>query len=84
MALKRFLLFSRREGLPAGGWGDFVNSFDTLSETVTAGEDATLSGARYYVTMTAIPRAPVQETSGWWHVIDSTSGEQVAGVTCTN
>jgi hypothetical protein len=29
-SMKRFLLFAYREWFPAGGWGDFIQDFDTV------------------------------------------------------
>lgn len=34
--MKRFLLFAYDSHYPAGGWGDFMGSFDTLDEARAA------------------------------------------------
>lgn len=36
--VKRFVLFASEDYYPAGGWGDFVGSFDTYAEARAAGE----------------------------------------------
>lgn len=34
--LKRYLMFAGSEYYPAGGWGDFVDSYDTIDEAKAA------------------------------------------------
>jgi hypothetical protein len=34
--MKRFLLFTGDDYYPAGGWGDFQDSYDTLIEATSA------------------------------------------------
>jgi len=33
--LKRYLVFAYDNYYPAGGWGDFMGSFDTIEEAIT-------------------------------------------------
>lgn len=37
--VKRFMVFGNESYYPSGGWGDFVNSFDTLEEAITCADD---------------------------------------------
>ena len=47
-SLKRYLLFSGTAKAPVGGWGDYVNSFDTLPEAIAAGHATYLAGGAWW------------------------------------
>ena len=34
--MKRYLLFAGDDYYPAGGWGDFVDSYDSVAEAIAA------------------------------------------------
>ena len=36
--MKKYMVFGHYGYYPSGGWGDFVDSFDTLEEVHTEGE----------------------------------------------
>jgi len=58
--LRQFLLFAGANYYPAGGWDDYIDSFDSVED------------AKAHVDAQASMRFD------WWHVIDMTTGEEVA------
>jgi len=63
--MKRYLLFAGFDRYPEGGWGDFIDSFDSCEEAMAEGiaQDDDL-GDKY-------------RRYEWYHVIDSETGEYV-------
>ena len=45
MKVKRFVVFGSESYYPAGGWGDFVNSFDTSEEAIKCADSFYLEKA---------------------------------------
>lgn len=39
--MKRYLLFKAENYYPSGGWGDFVDDFDSIKEARIKGEELT-------------------------------------------
>lgn len=66
--MKRYLLFGGEYFYARGGWHDSLGDFDLV-------EDAAAKG-RELRAIDEIPSTPFVE---WWHVIDTETGEIVAG-----
>jgi hypothetical protein len=58
--MKKFLLFGGYTYYPNGGWGDFINSFDTLEEA----KEVIIKPAESFETK-----------EDWYHVVDSNNGQ---------
>lgn len=67
--MKRYLLFAGDRFYPYGGWKDFISSYDTIDEAKAALDDP--------LTRHSYGGYPLG-TYDWWHVIDNTTGKEVA------
>ena len=66
---KRYWLFAGDEHYAAGGWHDRRGQYDTIPEAVAEGkrqQESVWSGR-------------LHDVYEWWHIVDVTSGEIVAG-----
>ena len=61
--MKRYLLFSGSDYYPAGGWDDFINSFNTLIEARAAGEESNKEDKDWK----------------WFHIVDLKTGRRIDG-----
>lgn len=66
---KRYWLFAGDEHYAAGGWHDRRGQYDTIAEAVAEGKRQ-----RAFAWSERL-----QDVYEWWHVVDVTSGEIVAG-----
>jgi hypothetical protein len=60
-------LFAGRQYYPSGGWDDFEGSYDSVDEAKTTLIATRPGDGRKYSRI------------DWWHVVDSETGERVAG-----
>jgi len=61
--MKQYLLFAGDNYYPAGGWDDFIDSFDEPEDAVIAGE---VKETHYGIT---------HKKYDWYHIIDSKTGK---------
>jgi hypothetical protein len=54
--MRRFLLFASPYYYAAGGWNDFISSFDTLPDAITAANAATDDRHWWHIVDTTIPQ----------------------------
>lgn len=73
--MKRYLLFVGYNYYPSGGWDDFVNSYDTVEEAMLAVND---KETPYFKQDAFLSYPKTIGNVDWWHVIDTTTGEEVA------
>lgn len=71
--LKRFAMFFGNHYYPAGGWGDFQSSHDTLGEAEQA------KGTLLVKARSDTCERPFLTTPCWWHIVDLQSGKIIQG-----
>jgi hypothetical protein len=64
-AMKRYFLFGGEIHYPRGGWRDFVGSYDSMEEAMARARSTDERGVG------------LSHCNFWWHIIDSTTWEEV-------